>query len=77
MDAQRTEALFREPQSAQSTVLEIKSVDFLLALVEHEQWRIIRQKAYPARPVTSLGYILQIEHAFNLAAGDTHTDHFR
>jgi hypothetical protein len=41
MDAQRTEALFREPQSAQSTVLEIKSVDFLLAPVEHEQRRII------------------------------------
>ena len=40
-------------QGYQSAVLEIESVDFLLALIDHEQRRIIRQKAYPTRPVTS------------------------
>jgi hypothetical protein len=41
------------PSTQKSTILEIESVDFLLALIDHEQRRIIRQKAYPTRPVTS------------------------
>jgi hypothetical protein len=37
IDPQRVRLCFREPQSLQSMVLEIKPVDFLGVLVEHEQ----------------------------------------
>lgn len=58
-----------------SVVLEFETVDFLGALVKHEQRRIVRQEADPVRPVTSQGYTLQVEHAFYLAIGDTNSDH--
>ena len=42
-----------QQQFKKSAVLEIEPVDFLLALIEHEQRRIIWQQTNHARPVTT------------------------
>jgi len=58
-------------------VLEVESIDFFRAPVEHEQGRIIGKKTDPIVPKAAQGQTRQIKYTLHMAVWNADADQFR